>query len=380
MSVNITWRRLSSATLILAGLIAIQLPRPSAAADSKSTKEPGEKQWEQVVEANSMPPPPEGWYERTPSPKDFARFHEENGRLARRGAEKAREFYRRFPDSPHAREARVQEKISLTIAADLGDQVATRELQQLAARSGKEPPLTEDELVSIAAGPLKRLVDLLEYQVNPVDVSQMEHKARLFRQQYPKRPEGWEYLVVVMNNYLYYGRYPQARALAQDLTKADVPEETRDPAQALLRKLERLDKPLAIQFTALDGRKVDLAALRGKVVLVDFWATWCPPCMREIPRLRKLSDRYRAQGFEIVGISADDDEKAVRRVIDEHNMKWPIFFDGKGEDNRLVAEFEARPLPTLWLVDRGGRLRDLSGAVDLEAKIKKLLAEANSPR
>src|SRR5471030_1254825 len=69
-----------------------------------------------------------------------------------------------------------------------------------------------------------------------------------------------------------------------------------------------LDKPLDLKFTAVDGKKVDLADMRGKVVLIDFWATWCPPCRAEVPDVVATYKKYHDQGFEVVGISLDQDK------------------------------------------------------------------------
>jgi thiol-disulfide isomerase/thioredoxin len=138
---------------------------------------------------------------------------------------------------------------------------------------------------------------------------------------------------------------------------------------------ELRSKPIEMKFTAVDGRTVDLAAMRGKVVLVDFWATWCGPCMAEIPSVVKTYEKLRGRGFEIVGISFDEDRAKLESVTKEKGMTWPQHFDGKGWRNEFGERFGIDSIPRMWLVDKRGMLADTEARADLAAKVEKLLAE-----
>ena len=95
------------------------------------------------------------------------------------------------------------------------------------------------------------------------------------------------------------------------------------------RYLPMVGKPTPpLKFKALDGREVDLEKLRGKVVLLDFWATWCPPCLEAIPNVRAAYERFNKEGFEIVGVSFDADRQRLEDVVKRENIKWPQYFDG----------------------------------------------------
>ena len=128
---------------------------------------------------------------------------------------------------------------------------------------------------------------------------------------------------------------------------------------------ETIGKPLAMKFEALGGREVDLSKMKGKVVLIDFWATWCGPGVKEIPSIKKLYDKYQGRGFEVVGISLDSDRVKLEAFIDKNGMGWPQFFDGKGWSNRLAKEYGIRSISTLWLVDKEGNLVDLKAGSNL---------------
>jgi thiol-disulfide isomerase/thioredoxin len=136
-----------------------------------------------------------------------------------------------------------------------------------------------------------------------------------------------------------------------------------------------LGKPLRLKFTAVDGREVDLEKLRGKGVLIDFWASWCGPCMMEMPKVKAAYDKLHPQGFEIIGINLDEDKDQMQRVLAKSNMTWPQSFDGKKWDGPLVERFGIMSIPTVWLVDKRGVLRDLNARGNLVERVEKLLQE-----
>ena len=165
------------------------------------------------------------------------------------------------------------------------------------------------------------------------------------------------------------------KSLAQQIIDSPAPDEVKDQARGLIKKSEALGKPVAIQYTALDGRDVDVSKLKGKVVLVDFWATWCGPCVGEVPNVKAAYSRLHDKGFEIVGISFDQKKDSLEHFVAENQMAWPQYFDGEGWGNKFGKEFGINSIPTMWLVDKKGNLRDLNGREGLEEKVSKLLAE-----
>ena len=119
---------------------------------------------------------------------------------------------------------------------------------------------------------------------------------------------------------LVHGRRPQAgrTELADDLPVALLVLEAEAEKILSDERTYAVGKPLDISFTAVDGRKVDLKQMKGKVVLVEFWATWCGPCRGEIPGLVKAYEKYHAKGFDVLGISLDQEGKvAVRSMLDD---------------------------------------------------------------
>jgi peroxiredoxin len=137
----------------------------------------------------------------------------------------------------------------------------------------------------------------------------------------------------------------------------------------------KLGEPVVLAFDAVDGRHVDLAALRGRVVLVAFWASWCGPCKTEAAELKRAWERHHEQGLEIVGLSFDRQREALTYFIEKQALPWPQHFDGDARGNRLARGLGVDRIPALWLVDRRGRLRDGDAAHDLAAKLDAALGD-----
>ena len=135
-------------------------------------------------------------------------------------------------------------------------------------------------------------------------------------------------------------------------------------------------KPVDLKFTAADGQPVDLVNLRGKVVLVDFWASWCGPCMAEMPNVVATYQKLHGKGFEILGVSLDQDKASMEGALRKQGMTWTQYFDGAGWKNKISSGFGINSIPAAWLIDKKGMLRqtDLRGEA-LAAGVEKLLAE-----
>jgi thiol-disulfide isomerase/thioredoxin len=167
----------------------------------------------------------------------------------------------------------------------------------------------------------------------------------------------------------------KARELAQEILKSNAaPAAAKNAVRSSLKRMEAIGQPLQLQFTALDGRDVTMKSFEGKVVLVDFWATWCGPCIAELPKVKAVYNEFHARGFEIIGISFDNSKDALEKFVGREGMTWPQYFDGKGWQNRFGQEFGINSIPAMWLVDKRGILRDINARNELAGKVEKLLA------
>ena len=153
------------------------------------------------------------------------------------------------------------------------------------------------------------------------------------------------------------------------------PTQMASAAAGKLKKMDALGKPVKMAFKAVDGRQVDLGKLKGKVVLIDFWATWCGPCIAELPNVKKTYAKYHEKGFEIIGVSLDQSKDKLTDFVKENDMPWPQHFDGLGWKNEFAVMYGIQGIPAMWLVDKDGKLVDMKARSGLDAKVEKLLAE-----
>lgn len=111
----------------------------------------------------------------------------------------------------------------------------------------------------------------------------------------------------------------------------------------------------APDFTLKDmaGKNVSLSAFKGKVVLLNFWATWCPPCRAEMPAFNKLYNEQKSRGFEVIAISTDRSVSSVKDFLEKHKVSFPVLFDGDRTAAKLYRVFS---MPTTFLIDRNGTI------------------------
>ncbi len=154
-----------------------------------------------------------------------------------------------------------------------------------------------------------------------------------------------------------------------------------DLLEGTARRLDLPGNPVKIQGTTLEGQDFEISQWLGRVVLIDFWATWCGPCIAEMPHLKALYEAHHEQGLEIVGISLDENGRRLRSFVGLHELPWPILFDDvaaeRGEENPIATAYGITGVPTMFLVGRDGKVAavNLYGSA-LDEKIETLLKDS----
>ena len=343
--------------------------------------------WTEVSKVHQAMRPPDDWRTHQPMPEEVAAFQKKVSETAVSFALKAREFVNRFPASENVGNARITVVHALTHAVAAGDTNAEQQITEYVTAVLADKSIPEDDRVGV-----------LMYSGNTAFMKKVG--MRLFTEGMSKFREEFETASIEStraglkefptNSMVYTMLVALAQRAKGDRQKELATEILNAPgaapgAKALAGHILKgtrpyqVGLPLDIRFTALDGREVDIAKLKGKVVLVEFWSTTCGPCIVELPALKAAYAKFHERGFEVVAIALDDAEPALRRFIKEKELPWPQHFDGKGWSNKFALQYGIFSIPTVWLVDKRGNLRDTNARSDLERRIGSLLDEPTSP-
>ena len=290
--------------------------------------------------------------------------------------EAATEFVKQFPNDIHEPQAMLW-KIRTTDFPEAAEQrTALLQQDELDARSiTGNTALPADLRLEARLTIVTQWLDNADLITTPTKAADIEGRIADLLLENPKEPQAISFQLARADLMLRFD-HEKGMAFLQDLTKA--PDQTlADAAKARMQKAQLIGKPLALQFTALDGSSVDLHTLRGKIILVDFWASWCPDCVRALPALRQTYQKYKDKGLAVVGISLDKDEQALSNFVAKKLIPWPQYFDGKGWENEFAKRYGVRAIPEMWLINQRGEVVSTDISVEqLDQSIERLMNSA----
>jgi thiol-disulfide isomerase/thioredoxin len=173
------------------------------------------------------------------------------------------------------------------------------------------------------------------------------------------------------------GIYQHLLKIVKDDSQAPSADQLNTLYAGEIQQLEMVGKPLTIQGTTLGGRDFSTTQWNGKVILVDFWATWCGPCIAEMPLVKKAYADYHDKGLEVLGVSNDNSGDDLRKFLAQNpDMPWTQLFDEKATGwNPITLSYGIQQIPTMYLIDKKGILRSVEARGQLERLLPQLLAE-----
>jgi thiol-disulfide isomerase/thioredoxin len=148
-------------------------------------------------------------------------------------------------------------------------------------------------------------------------------------------------------------------------------------AKGQLRQIEDIGKPFDLAFTdAITEKPVSMKGLHGKVVVVDFWATWCGPCVAEMPNMKQLYAKYKDKGVEFIGVSLDQPGEGLEKLkkfVEDKGIEWPQYYQGNGWQSDFSSSWGITGIPCLFVVDADGNLYSAEARGKLEDLIPELI-------
>lgn len=361
-------RKILSASLVVRLLLATTaVPLFVATAHAAGSKT-ADTAWQSLTNF-SLTPPPMSWSTNQPTQAQIDKFDDQRAAESAKLAGMARDFYTRYPKNTNSLFAQVIEINALQTAVHLGLTNRLNDLldcEQVLVRNTNAPVGMRYELrLDLTGRDLKARI-----AAGADQKTELEKAGRTLVKEFPEGPAGYELLSEIAET----SDLAKMQEIANIMADSGGPAELTDMGKGLLRRLAVVGKKFPIDFKTEDGHDINVDTLSNKVVLVDFWATWCPHCLEAVPTIKKLYAQYHTNGFEVVGINFDDATNMAHQFIQQQDLVWPEFFGGRGNGNKYEREYSLNFLPSAWLVDRKGIVQDIHGTVDMEAKIEKLMA------
>lgn len=306
-----------------------------------------------------------------PSSGDFLEHAQRRADRQKMIVEDVEELMERFPESiegSRLKGLRLKCLFHLTLHAGDPLDAFEGEIDQVLRSVEKRPdPVLEADA---AAWKIRCVVSRLQREGRPaVEVRTIElKKAEDYVKRFPKSPFSPRMLEALIENA--WARNDSRAERYIQLLKANFPNHVSTSAvEATLWRRAAIGQPLAVSIHTVDGKAIQTKALKGKVILIQFWATFSPASIRHLDELRELYATYHSKGLEIIGVSLDADRAEVERALAEHQVSWPQSHDKLGWAGPIVKELAVSELPTTLLIDREGILRRLDAHRDARKTI-----------
>ncbi len=195
-----------------------------------------------------------------------------------------------------------------------------------------------------------------------------------FVDRYPRMPESAQAMLQLALSKEFEDKESEALGYYKKAAEAFPGSDTSEKAEGAVRRLESVGQVIDLQGLSIDGKPFKLSQLRGRPVVLHYWATWCEPCKQDMKLLRGLQARYQKAGLQLVGVNVDATREMAKGFLKETPLPWiQLFDDGGLESSDLAKAFGVQTLPTMMLIDERGRVvRHNVRAAELESELEKM--------
>ncbi len=195
-----------------------------------------------------------------------------------------------------------------------------------------------------------------------------------YAEAYPKSPNTAEAMLQVAMSKEFAGEEEEAKDWYARIAKSFPDSAAAKKSVGAQTRLDSVGKVIRFRGGSPEGKTVDLARYRGKVVLIQYWASWCEPCKADMAALKELATRYSKSGFDIIGVNLDNSLEQMKTYLAQNRLPWPQIHEEGGLDSRPATEMGILTLPTMILVDRDGKVVDRNIHVaDLDKELQRLI-------